>query len=238
MVAEIVAYLPATRGHGREVDTNQELGMHSSLDRHGRGALHCAPMKQWLSVCAVLVATGAQAMPPASAEDDVGRFMAEKRLVQRLEEVREKVGERVSDGAHRVANRASELVVTAMGFLGVPYRRGGNSVETGFDCSGFVKAMYEQAMGLMLPRRANEQAAATQKIDRTELQPGDLVFFNTLRRTFSHVGIYIGDNKFIHSPKPGAQVRVEDMGVPYWASRFDGARRVAPVAAVQPPPAQ
>ena len=188
-------------------------------------------MKQWLSLCAVLVATSAQALPPASAEDDVGRFMAEKRLIDRIEEVREKVGERVSEGASRVAHKASDLVVTAMGFLGVPYRRGGNSVETGFDCSGFVKAMYEQAMGLMLPRRAIEQAAATQKIDKQELQPGDLVFFNTLRRTFSHVGIYIGDNKFIHSPKPGAQVRVEDMRVPYWSSRFDGARRVTPTAA-------
>jgi len=183
-------------------------------------------MTQWLSLLLVLAATGAHAMPPASAEDDIGRFMAEKRLVDRLEEVRVNVGERVTEGASRVAHRASDLVVTAMGFLGVPYRRGGSSVETGFDCSGFVKAMYEQAVGLILPRRANEQAAATEKIDRKDLQPGDLVFFNTLRRTFSHVGIYIGDNKFIHSPKPGAQVRVEDMGVPYWSTRFDGARRV------------
>jgi cell wall-associated NlpC family hydrolase len=143
----------------------------------------------------------------------------------------------MSSGASQVAQRASDLVVTAMGFLGVPYRRGGNSVETGFDCSGFVKAMFEQTVGLILPRRAEEQAAATQQIDRRELQPGDLVFFNTLRRTFSHVGIYVGDNKFIHSPKPGAQVRVEDMAVPYWAARFDGARRV-PVPAAQAPAAQ
>ena len=106
-----------------------------------------------------------------------------------------------------------------------------SDVETGFDCSGVVKAMYEQGMGLILPRRADEQARATQQIERGELQPGDLVFFNTMRRTFSHVGIYIGDNKFIHSPKPGAQVRVEDMGVPYWATRFDGARRVQQVTA-------
>ena len=186
----------------------------------------------------VLAATSAHAAPPASAEDDVGRFMAEKKLFERLEEVRVNMGERVTEGASRVAHRASDLVVTAMGFLGVPYRRGGTSLETGFDCSGFVKAMYEQTLGLMLPRRANEQAAATQQIDKRELQPGDLVFFNTLKRTFSHVGIYIGDNKFIHSPKPGAQVRVEDMGIPYWASRFDGARRVTPQATAQTPPAQ
>ena len=71
-----------------------------------------------------------------------------------------------------------------------------------------------------------EQAAATQRIDKSDLQPGDLVFFNTMRRTFSHVGIYVGDGKFIHSPKPGAQVRVEDMRAGYWQTRFDGARRV------------
>jgi cell wall-associated NlpC family hydrolase len=189
-------------------------------------------MRLWLSFIVVVAATSAHASPPTSAEDDVGRFMSEKRLVDRLEEVRQVMGERVTERAHDMAHRASGLVVTAMGFLGVPYRRGGNSVDAGgFDCSGFVKAIYEQTVGLVLPRRANEQAAATQKIDKKELQPGDLVFFNTLRRTFSHVGIYIGDGKFIHSPKPGAQVRVEDMGVPYWSTRFDGARRViTPVA--------
>ena len=124
------------------------------------------------------------------------------------------------------SHKTSELVVNAMGYLGVPYRRGGNTAETGFDCSGFVKAMYEQTVGLILPRKAEQQAADTRQIDRSELQPGDLVFFNTLRRAFSHVGIYIGDGKFIHSPKPGAQVRVENMGVSYWSHRFDGARRV------------
>jgi cell wall-associated NlpC family hydrolase len=191
-------------------------------------------MKHWLSLALLAAAVSAQASPPVSAEEDASRYMQEKRLVDRLEEVRVNMAGRVSEGAVQMKTRASELVMTAMGSLGVPYRRGGNSAETGFDCSGFVKAMYEQTLGLVLPRRANEQAAATQKIDRQDLQPGDLVFFNTLRRTFSHVGIYIGDNKFIHSPKPGAQVRVEDMGVPYWSKRFDGARRVvdpAPQAA-------
>ncbi len=139
---------------------------------------------------------------------------------------------------HRVTHSASDLVLTAMGFLGVPYRRGGNTAETGFDCSGFVRAMYEKTIGLVLPRRANEQAAATQTIDKKDLQPGDLVFFNTLKRAFSHVGIYVGEGKFIHSPKPGAQVRVEDMGQSYWRTRFDGARRVLslPTAAAEPDP--
>jgi cell wall-associated NlpC family hydrolase len=208
--------------------------MKSSLDLQLSRRLTSSVMKPWLPLLALLAATAVHAAPPVAAEEDIGQFMAEKGFVERLEEVRQSVGDRVSAGASHVAQRASDLVVNAMGFLGVPYRRGGNSVETGFDCSGFVKAMYEQTVGMILPRRAEEQAAATQKIDKRELQPGDLVFFNTLRRTFSHVGIYIGDNKFIHSPKPGAQVRVEDMGVSYWSARFNGARRVlreAPAAA-------
>lgn len=179
-------------------------------------------MSRWLCLFLLLLSAGLHAAPPASAEDDVGRFMEEKGLLTKLEQVRETVASK----AHSMADRASNLVVTAMGSLGVPYRRGGNSAETGFDCSGFVKAMYEQTIGLVLPRRANEQAAATQAIDKQDLQPGDLVFFNTMKRAFSHVGIYVGDGKFIHSPKPGAQVRVEDMGGSYWRQRFNGARRV------------
>jgi cell wall-associated NlpC family hydrolase len=187
-------------------------------------------MFKWLSLLLLAASLAAHASPPVSAEDDVGSFMEEKGLfINKLEQVR-----------HTVAERTSSLVVTAMGFLGVPYRRGGNSAETGFDCSGFVRAMYEQTIGLVLPRRANEQAAATQTIDKKDLQPGDLVFFNTMKRAFSHVGIYVGEGKFIHSPKPGAQVRVEDMGKGYWKQRFDGARRVlrltpaAETATVQP----
>ena len=188
-------------------------------------------MIRWLSLVVFAGAAVVAHAEPAS-DDELGDMLAQKHLIERLDEVRAHMAGRVHEGATHVAHKASELVLNAMGFLGVPYRRGGNSAETGFDCSGFVRAMYQQTVGLILPRRANEQAAATEKIDRRELQPGDLVFFNTLKHAFSHVGIYVGDNKFIHSPKPGAQVRVEDMGIPYWSSRFDGARRVlkAPAA--------
>ncbi len=132
----------------------------------------------------------------------------------------------ISNASQVVGDKASELVLSAMGYLGVPYKRGGNSFETGFDCSGFVRALYEQTAGLLLPRKAEQQAAATQSIAKSELQPGDLVFFNTMRKAFSHVGIYVGDNKFIHSPRSGSAVRVEDMTKGYWTHRFDGARRV------------
>lgn len=194
-------------------------------------------MSRWLILSLMAACASAQALPPATAEEDPIRYMEEKGLFNRLDQVRHNMQDRVSDGAAVVAHRTSDLVVSAMGFLGVPYRRGGNSIETGFDCSGFVKALYEQTMGLVLPRRANEQAAAGHEVDRRDLQPGDLVFFNTMKRAFSHVGIYVGDGKFIHSPKPGAQVRVEDMGVRYWSTRYNGARRVvAQDAAVAPSP--
>ncbi len=166
---------------------------------------------------AALLAAAAHAGPtqPAGSADDMDKLLAEKGLLMQIKQVHQ-----------NVSNKASELVIDAMGFLGVPYKRGGNNAETGFDCSGFVRAIYEQSVGLLLPRKAEQQAAATQRIDKSELQPGDLVFFNTLRRAFSHVGIYVGDGKFIHSPRPGAEVRVESMGGSYWQSRFDGARRV------------
>lgn len=162
----------------------------------------------------LLLAATAHAAP-AIQSDDLDKLLTDKGLLTHIEKVRK-----------TVSNKASELVVNAMGFLGVPYKRGGNTAETGFDCSGFVRAMYEQSIGLILPRRAEQQAAATQNIDRTDLQPGDLVFFNTMRRAFSHVGIYVGEGKFIHSPKPGAEVRVDSMNMSYWQRRFDGARRV------------
>ena len=137
-----------------------------------------------------------------------------------------------------VRDTASDLVMTAMNFLGVPYRLGGNSEQSGFDCSGFTRHIFENSIGLVLPRRADEQAttAGLLNIHRAELKPGDLVFFNTMRRTFSHVGIYVGDDKFIHSPRAGGAVRIEDMSDSYWARRFTGARRADLSVATQPLP--
>jgi cell wall-associated NlpC family hydrolase len=129
-----------------------------------------------------------------------------------------------------MGEKATDMLTQAMGLLGVPYRRGGSSEETGFDCSGFVRHMYEKSFGRVLPRRANEQAKATETIDREELKPGDLVFFNTMKRAFSHVGIYMGDGKFIHAPRAGKSIRVDDMRSAYWQKRFNGARRVQPGA--------
>ncbi len=171
--------------------------------------------------------TTASIAAPADAPSETTQFFKDLGVI-----------DRIGEASSKVEAKASELVVSALGFLGVPYRRGGNSAETGFDCSGFVRSIYEQTAGLVLPRRAAQQAAATEKIDKSDLKPGDLVFFNTMRRAFSHVGIYVGNGKFIHAPKPGAQVRVEDMGISYWANRFDGARRVPGAEAITTVPQQ
>jgi cell wall-associated NlpC family hydrolase len=179
-----------------------------------------------LSVATLLLSCAAavHAAPSTVAPDDLEALLAEKGLVTRL-------GEQVQQARNTVGEKASALVMNAMGFLGVPYKFGGNGIESGgFDCSGFVRAVYEQSLGKVLPRRASDQAAATQTIDRSELKPGDLVFFNTMKRAFSHVGIYVGDGKFIHAPRAGGRVRVEDMRMAYWQTRFNGARRVAPLA--------
>lgn len=130
------------------------------------------------------------------------------------------------------SRRRADVVVAAMSALGTPYRYGGSSYQNGFDCSGFVQTMYQQTMDVSLPRQAADQAEATRRIGKQSLEPGDLVFFNTQRRPYSHVGIYIGDHRFIHSPKSGARVRIEDMRVRYWQQRFNGARRVEAPAVV------
>ncbi len=133
----------------------------------------------------------------------------------------------------RVVDRASTSVAsvqntleTALDLIGIRYRRGGTSPETGFDCSGFVDHVFKEGLGLYLPHNARQISKTGEAVGKHELQPGDLVFFNTMRRAFSHVGIYLGDNKFVHAPRVGGTVRVEDMSESYWRKRFNGARRV------------
>lgn len=123
-------------------------------------------------------------------------------------------------------SRASDLVKEAMGMIGIRYRYGGTAPESGLDCSGLVRYVFKEARGEDLPRTSRELSRLGEKVDAKDLRPGDLVFYNTLRRSFSHVGIYLGDNKFIHSPSAGGEVRVESMDVSYWKKRFNGARRL------------
>ena len=125
-----------------------------------------------------------------------------------------------------MASKAGDVVVGALNMIGVRYRWGGNTPDSGLDCSGFVRYVFQDTLGMTLPRRAEEMSRVGEKVRVSELKPGDLVFFNTMRRSFSHVGIYIGDNKFVHSPSTGSTIRVDDMDNSYWEKRYTGARRV------------
>lgn len=203
------------------------------------GARTVRPSRLWPAVALVaLLSAGTHAAPQAAGDGDP--------ILQLLRE-RGLLPSQASTGSQelvrQVRDAASELVLAAMNFLGVPYRAGGSGGAEGFDCSGFTRHVFEVSLGLVLPRRVDDQANATSlvRIGREELRPGDLVFFNTLKRTFSHVGIYIGDGKFIHAPRVGSDVRIEDMRQAYWEHRFTGARRATAPATGQPsvsPPAE
>lgn len=137
--------------------------------------------------------------------------------------------------AHGV-DLTSEIVLRALSSLGVRYRRGGETPQAGFDCSGLVKWVYDRTLGIALPRRSEEIAQLGTAVDPHELQPGDLVFFKTLKHAFSHVGIYIGDGRFLHAPRSGEAVRLETLDEPYWQRRWNGARRIDAINAPLPPP--
>ena len=123
-------------------------------------------------------------------------------------------------------SRVGEILFRAMALLGTRYHRGGSSPEIGFDCSGFVGYLYREVLNLRLPRSAWEIWKHGDEVARDTLEPGDLVFFNTMRRPYSHVGVFIGDGKFIHAPAAGGVVRTESLNQRYWARRWDGAKRI------------
>ncbi len=124
------------------------------------------------------------------------------------------------------AQQAADLLIHALSMIGVKYKWGGSSVENGFDCSGFVRHVFQEATGLDLPRNSAGISKLGDTVDPASLVPGDLVFFNTLRRRFSHVAIYIGEGRFVHAPRRGKSVEIADMNDSYWKKRFNGAKRL------------
>lgn len=132
-----------------------------------------------------------------------------------------------SETAGKMWSGAQDVTVYALGLIGVKYKFGGNDPESGLDCSGLVRYVFQEVTGVTLPRTSKEMSGLGARVSLNDLMPGDLVFFNTRRFANSHVGIYLGDNRFIHAPRTGGRVRVEDMTQRYWSKRFDGARRVA-----------
>lgn len=133
----------------------------------------------------------------------------------------------IEDGINTVSQ---EVLLNAMSLEGVKYKYGGSSPETGFDCSGFVNYVYKKAANLKLPRTSRGISRVGKTVNKDALQAGDLVFFNTTKRAYSHVGIYVGDGKFIHAPRTGSFVRVESMHTSYWKNRYNGAKRLAKVS--------
>jgi len=128
--------------------------------------------------------------------------------------------------AYSYMEQAREIMFYALSLVGIHYRWGGSSPQTGFDCSGLVSHVYRQIAGMVLPRDSYAMAGLGTPIPLEDLRPGDLVFFNTMRRPFSHVGIYLGDKRFVHAPSSGKSVNVVDMTESYWAKRYNGARRI------------
>jgi len=126
------------------------------------------------------------------------------------------------------ASAMDELLFRALALVGVRYQTGGSSPETGFDCSGYVAYLFREVFSISLPRTSDGIGRHGREVPRSALQPGDLVFFNTMHRPFTHVGIYISDDRFVHAPATGGRVRTEDLNLRYWVQRWDGARRISP----------
>ena len=123
--------------------------------------------------------------------------------------------------------RADDVLMQAMGLIGTPYRFGGTTPQRGFDCSGFTSYVFRESVGVQLPRTANDQFVGSgTPIEKTALSAGDLVFFRQGRGRIDHVGIYVGEGRFIHSPSRGGRVRIDALAAPHWTRSYQGARRI------------
>jgi cell wall-associated NlpC family hydrolase len=156
-------------------------------------------MKKYLSILMLVVCAACTSSPPRTA----------------------------SSTPPRVGNASvNDMTFYAMSLDGTPYQPGGGTPDEGFDCSGFVKHVFEHTLGIALPRTSLEMASMGYHVEPTELAPGDLVFFRTTSKNFSHVGIYLGESQFIHAPRVGSAIRIENLTVAYWRARYNGARRL------------
>jgi len=132
----------------------------------------------------------------------------------------------VKGAASQALDTAQELSSFALDLIGIRYKWGGNTPATGLDCSGLVRYVFQKVTGVTLPRTAKDMSRVGEKVAVPDLQPGDLVFFDTRRFPFSHVGIYLGDNRFVHAPRRGREVEVATLDSSFWQKRFNGARRI------------
>jgi hypothetical protein len=172
-------------------------------------------MKLQLRLLAVMLAgvmVFAQAAPEKTAQD----------ARPKVEASEDPIAKYASPGEDAVG----DLLLQAMSLLGVAYRFGGNSPVSGLDCSGFVRYVFQKSLKVNLPRTSAEMAHIGKAVDKSELVAGDLVFFNTRGFAYSHVGMYMGNGKFIHAPRTGRNIEVVNMNQSYWQSRWNGARRI------------
>jgi len=165
----------------------------------------------------LLLASCVAVVTPAAAQETAPRSF------------REAATATVKDAAATALHSAQDLASAALDLIGIRYKWGGNTPETGLDCSGLVRYVFQQVTGVTLPRTAKDMSRVGTQVAVSDLQPGDLVFFNTRRFAFSHVGIYLGDNRFVHAPRRGREVEVATFDSSFWQQRFNGARRMAGV---------
>ncbi|HEY2818395.1 MAG TPA: C40 family peptidase [Casimicrobiaceae bacterium] len=180
--------------------------------------------RRWRTFCASRIALCALAYVPALASLPVVAHA--DGLAHSLADT---ARERAEQTATRVWHDATDLGEFALGLIGVRYRYGGDTPSAGLDCSGLIRYVFQQVTGVPLPRTARELSQVGTRVSLDDLQVGDLVFFNTRNYAFSHVGLYVGDNRFIHAPRRGRDVEITTLSRDYWQRHFNGARRLVGV---------
>jgi cell wall-associated NlpC family hydrolase len=186
-----------------------------------------AAIALWAALAAGSAATAAQSAPAPDAT--VARTASTAGSATAQGPLATAARASASQAAAKVWQGAQDVAVFALGLIGVDYRYGGNTPDAGLDCSGLVRYVFQEVTGTTLPRTAKEMSRLGSRVGPADLAPGDLVFFNTRRFAFSHVGLYLGDGRFIHAPSAGGEVHVSTLSQAYWKKRFDGARRLVGV---------
>jgi hypothetical protein len=174
--------------------------------------------RRWGRLCASRIALAAfVSFPYLAHADSIARTIADT------------ARERAERAAKGIWHDATDLGQFALGLIGVRYRYGGDTPSAGLDCSGLIRYVFQQVTGVTLPRTARELSQVGASVSLDDLQVGDLVFFNTRNDAFSHVGLYVGDNRFIHAPRRGRDVEITTLSRDYWQRHFNGARRIVGV---------
>ncbi|WP_175923444.1 C40 family peptidase [Burkholderia latens] len=176
-------------------------------------------LRIWVPVAVVSLLAACSSVPPQSASRTSGMKITTPRAFPPPANFPKFVDHSVGQ---------EEISIQAMSLVGVPYRWGGNTPTSGFDCSGLVRYVIGRAADVDLPRTTADMSSRGVSIEPDQIAPGDLIFFNTTGRPHSHVGIYVGKLRFVNAPSTGGTVRLDYLTNPYWAKRFDGIRRVAP----------